>query len=201
MSSAMSLAFQQLTQLMDEQDYRYRQRGEEETISADFKTRVAAYHVVMKVETEFEMFQIFGYAPVVMPEGARRAIAEAVTRANYGLRVGKFELDMNDGELRYQVAHILTGGNLDPVVADRCIGTTMAMLDHYFPAMLSIAFGNEPAEEAIMFAEFGARCSAPDEHEEDSDISAHLEALFSADEDDDSADDADTSADDNQPSE
>lgn len=212
MSSATSLAFQQLTQVMDEQEYTYQQRGDEETITADFKTQVAAYHIVMKVEAEFEMFQIFGYAPVVMPEGSRRAIAEAVARANYGLRIGKFELDMNDGELRYHIAHILTEGNLDPVVADRCIDTTMAMLDRYFPAMLSVAFGNEPAEEAIMFAECGPRCTESDEDgdsdgdEDDSDISAELEALLSADEEDDDddedgeeedepADDMDASAD------
>jgi hypothetical protein len=36
---------------------------------------------------------------------------------NYGSRVGKFEMDYDDGELRFQVAHVLT----DSVMDDRLL--------------------------------------------------------------------------------
>ena len=42
-------------------------------------------------------------------EGAIVDIAEALVRANYGLRLGKFELDFADGELRFQVVQITDG--------------------------------------------------------------------------------------------
>ena len=41
--------------------------------------------------------------PVKVPVEKRAAVCEFITRANYGLTLGNFELDMNDGEIRYKV--------------------------------------------------------------------------------------------------
>ena len=41
-------------------------------------------------------------APVKAPVEQRSAISEFITRANYGLTNGNFEMDFNDGELRYK---------------------------------------------------------------------------------------------------
>ncbi|NTV84461.1 MAG: YbjN domain-containing protein, partial [Bacteroidales bacterium] len=60
--------------------------------------------------------------------------AEAVARANYGLRVGKFELDCDDGDMRFQVSQILTGDAVGEEVIDRMIVTAINMLDMYLPA-------------------------------------------------------------------
>ena len=38
-----------------------------------------------------------------VPEEKRSAVAEFITRANYGLPGGNFEMDWRDGELRYKV--------------------------------------------------------------------------------------------------
>ena len=41
-------------------------------------------------------------APVKAPVEQRAAVSEFITRANYGLTKGNFEMDFNDGELRYK---------------------------------------------------------------------------------------------------
>ena len=41
-------------------------------------------------------------APITVPEEKRTAISEFITRANYGLTNGNFEMDFSDGELRYK---------------------------------------------------------------------------------------------------
>jgi hypothetical protein len=46
-----------------------------------------------------------------------------LVRANYGLRVGKFEMDFEDGELRFQASQILDGDAVGGAVIDRMIGT------------------------------------------------------------------------------
>ena len=41
-------------------------------------------------------------APIKVPVEQRAAVSEFITRANYGLNNGNFEMDFNDGELRYK---------------------------------------------------------------------------------------------------
>jgi len=38
------------------------------------------------------------------PEDKRAAVAEVITRANYGLNIGNFEMDYRDGEIRFKVS-------------------------------------------------------------------------------------------------
>jgi hypothetical protein len=40
---------------------------------------------------------------LAVPEDKRPAVCEFITRANYGLPAGNFEMDWSDGELRYKV--------------------------------------------------------------------------------------------------
>ena len=58
-------------------------------------------------------------------------------------------MDVDDGELRFQVSRVLTEDVLDDVVIDRLMGLTMAMLDTYLPAVLSVIYGNELPRDAI----------------------------------------------------
>lgn len=149
----MSVVFERLLQHLEEYELRFESDAENETIVASFRGEVASYRVIGRVEADQDLFQVFGLIPIRVPEGSRPAVAETIVRANYGLKVGKFELDFEDGELRYQAAHILAGDSLDGAIVQRLIGTTMAMMDRYLPAILSVIYGNEPPADAVRFAE------------------------------------------------
>jgi hypothetical protein len=152
----MNAAYEKLLQHLDERDVRYLTNGESRSICADFHCEVATYRVIAAVDDEAGLFQVFGYSPVRIPEGARPAVAEAVARANYGLRIGKFEMDVDQGSVRFQAAQILHGDALEEDVIDRLMGTTMSMLDTYLPAFLSVVYGNELPADAIRCVEGGA---------------------------------------------
>ena len=98
-----------------------------------------------------------------MPPGCRPSIAEAVARANHGLKLGKFELDFEEGDLRFQVAQLLPYDSLEDQTIQRLMGTTMAMLNQYLPAFLSVIYGNELPKDAIRQVE--PRGPGPDEGE------------------------------------
>jgi hypothetical protein len=53
--------------------------------------------------------------------------------------------------------HILENGSLSDEVIHRLIGTTLAMLDRYVPAFLSVIYGNELPKDAIGQVEVGLR--------------------------------------------
>jgi hypothetical protein len=149
----MNAAYEQLIHLLDEREVGYQSNEENQSIFADLRGDVGNYRVVAHVDEEADLFQVFGYAPIRVPEGCRPSIAEAIARANYGLRIGKFELDLDDGEIRFHASQILVYDSVGEDVIDRLIYTTMAMLDRYLPAFLSVIYGNEDPKDAIAYIE------------------------------------------------
>ena len=51
-------------------------------------------------EDHISCYHIF---PIRVSEERRAAVCEFITRANFGLKYGNFEMDFNDGELRYKL--------------------------------------------------------------------------------------------------
>ena len=146
----MTAAYEELLHVLDERDINY-STGEDQSIRTTIQGDVATYWTAARVEDD--LFQVACFSPLRIPEGSRRDIAEAIVRANYGLRVGKFEMDFEDGEIRFQASQILDGDaegeTVGEAVIDRMIGTAVKMMETYLPAFLAVLYGNEAAEDAI----------------------------------------------------
>jgi len=151
----MGSAYEQLIEHFEKRGLKHTQHPETQAVVASFGGHAGSYRVLGRVGDDRQLFQVFGLTPFRVPEGSRAAIAETIARANYGLMLGKFELDLDDGELRFQVAHILTSDMLDDNVIERMIGVTLSMLDMYLPAFLSVIYGNELPRLAVRCVEAG----------------------------------------------
>ena len=124
----------------------------DELILLRFNSDHGDQKLYLRIE-EGRTLQSFAYPAIKVPEGCRPAIAVAVARANYGLKLGNFELDMNDGELRYQMALPFEGELPCDKVLDRVVYIGLHMLNRYMPAFMSVIYGNEPAQDAIALVE------------------------------------------------
>lgn len=167
---AMNTAYEQLIRHLDERDIRYLTNTDNHSVCADFREEVGVYRIVATVNPEEGLFQVFGHSPVRVPVGSRPAIAETITRANYGLKVGKFEMDFEDGDLRFQASQVLPDDSLDDETIRRLIGAAIVMLNTYLPAVLSVIYGNELPKDAIGCVEkplIRADETEPDEQEDD----------------------------------
>lgn len=152
----MNAAYDKLIQHLDEKNIGYWSHSENCTVMADLRGTAAVYRVYAQVDAENHLFQVWGWSPVLVPPGARPAIAETLHRANHGLWIGKFELDYDSGDFRYQAAQILPEDQLDDDTIQRMIGTTVSMLDAYLPAVLSVVYANELPADAVKQAEPGS---------------------------------------------
>ncbi|MHB1459660.1 MAG: YbjN domain-containing protein [Armatimonadota bacterium] len=87
-------------------------------------------------------FVFYSLCPIKAPEAKRHEVSEAITRANYGLLIGNFEMDYADGEIRYK-----SSMDVDPDVGltDRMIKDTilanLSTHDRYFPALMDVIYG------------------------------------------------------------
>jgi hypothetical protein len=91
----------------------------------------------------------FCFSPVNVPADKRQVVADYLTRANYGLLIGNFEMDMSDGEVRYKTSIKFGRYDLETEVIGHMISMTCAMMDCYYPGMISVIYGDVAPEEAI----------------------------------------------------
>ena len=102
-----------------------------------------------QIRVELEQFIFYVVAPVKAPEEVRSSVAEYITRANYGLRIGNFEMDFKDGEIRCKCSIDFEDTNLDPNLIKNIIYPAVHTMDIYLPGLLSVMYGNQSPEQAI----------------------------------------------------
>lgn len=98
----------------------------------------------------------FSTYPVMVPENRRAAVVEALTRINYQLIYGNFEMDLADGEVRFRT--VVEGEkDLDDVMIDRVLNANLSAADRHFAALMTITYGNASPDTVIDLASLPAR--------------------------------------------
>jgi len=83
---------------------------------------------------EKDLVLLYSIAPQRVPEERRRDVSEFLTRANYGLADGNFELDFDDGEIRFKsVLHV--PAELDGLLVKRVVRLNGTALETYLPTI------------------------------------------------------------------
>ena len=115
-------------------------------------TRMQGRHCVYDVvfhPAEPHLLLAYALVPLRVPEALRSAMAEAITRANYAMLLGNFELDFSDGELRFKVVVDLPDVALTTRLVADVLAASLASCDRYHPAFMAVMYGGVSAEEAI----------------------------------------------------
>lgn len=80
-------------------------------------------------------------------------MAEYLHRANYGLSIGNFELDVRDGEIRYKVSMNVQDAMVGRDAIDDMISLPVSMFTKYGNSLLAVTMGMMTPEDAIKKAE------------------------------------------------
>ena len=91
-----------------------------------------------QVVDDQDLILLYSICPRRVPEGRREDVAQFLTRTNYGLAAGNFELDFEDGEIRYKTAVHLQGDELDRLVLKRLVRANGVAMETYLPEIESI---------------------------------------------------------------
>jgi hypothetical protein len=110
--------------------------------------RTACY---ARIYVDLEQFLFYVVAPINVPEATRPAVAEFLTRANYGLRIGNFEMDYGDGEVRYKSSLDFEDVALTFPMIKHGVYPAVQTMDRYLPGLMAVVYGG--AEPAAAIAE------------------------------------------------
>jgi len=94
----------------------------------------------------------YAFHPLVVVKPSLGIAMQFVTRANFGLPLGKFELDIDTGDLRFS-----SGREQEQVFSISEIASlldnSLGILCHYHTPLVECLFNQVPAAEAILKAE------------------------------------------------
>lgn len=102
-----------------------------------------------KAREEQKQFSFYSIYPDNVPEEKRQAIAEFLTRANYGMTIGNFELDYTDGEIRYKTSIDVEGDRLTNALIKTIVYTNVSMMDEYLPGIRAVLEHDVAPSDAI----------------------------------------------------
>jgi hypothetical protein len=140
-------------------------------MSMNFQGQNGRWGCLARADEEKELVLFYSYCPIKAPEDKRPILADFLTRANYGLYIGNFEMDYNDGEIRYKTSIDVEGNkSIDEVpgadgktlekkgdepvqlsfaLMKRLVYDNVGVMDKYMPGVMAVVYGGASPTEAI----------------------------------------------------
>ena len=136
-----------VAQFLTDDDWKFRKVEDQPVLTLGFKGENGSWRCFAQAKEEQERFIFYSAMESNVPPENRDAVAEFITRANYGMIMGNFELDYNDGEVRYKTSIDIEGGELTSQMIKSLIYVNVMMMDRYLPGIMSVIYaGTDPAE-------------------------------------------------------
>jgi hypothetical protein len=84
-AGSMETTFENLVEFFEAEGLRHEPHPEDGVVLTGFEAQNLSVRICFVLHAEEGLLQLFAPLPVRIPQGCRPAIAEAVTRANYGM--------------------------------------------------------------------------------------------------------------------
>lgn len=110
-------------------------------------------YIIRVHEDNYTVTAIFPLSADSADDAAMSTVSEFITRANYGLKNGNFEMDYRDGEIRYK-CHVHCGDQVPTEETIRnSVGVPAAMIKRYARGFIDILYKNISAKKAVEMCE------------------------------------------------
>ena len=146
-----------IKQYFEKNNLKYRYDDERNCYFSGFSLPNKLKQTKILIVFKEDVLLFIGKIDLSADQGSIPEVVEYLMRANMNLLIGNFELDYNDGEIRYKIArriweNTLTEELIDTMM-DESINIILAMLMKYGDGLLKVLFGLCNPEEAIESSE------------------------------------------------
>ncbi|WP_286394120.1 YbjN domain-containing protein [Pseudanabaena mucicola] len=139
-----------VTNFFKENNWSFSQHETEPILQMGYQGENGNWTCIVRIREAQSQVVFYSVCPVNIPLKKRLAIAEFLTRVNFGLIVGNFEMDFQDGEVRYKTYAIKGENNpLNSELIGQLIFVNVMTMDKYLPALMSVLYANVPIDQAI----------------------------------------------------
>ncbi|MBN1202341.1 MAG: YbjN domain-containing protein [Anaerolineae bacterium] len=145
--------FQALSQFFTEDEWNPSEMENRPILAMSINGKNGAWRCYAQAREEQQQFVFYSVNQTNTPENKRSAVAEFITRANYGMIMGNFELDFRDGEVRYKTSIDVEGDEISQALIRNMVYANVTLFDRYLPGLMTVIYGGATPEEAIQSVE------------------------------------------------
>lgn len=113
----------------------------------------AEWPCLIRVFEQTKRILIYSVLPLNVAEAQRADLAIMLTQINYGLIIGNFELDLDDGEIRYKTSMDSEGMQLNSTMIRNLFYGNFFSVDLYYHALVQATAGHKDLQQLINQAE------------------------------------------------
>ncbi len=141
--------FQTVVNFFTQDDWSFMRIQGDSALKLLYEGKSGQWNCYAQARETQQQFLFYSICPRQILEAKRSEIAEFITRANYGLIIGNFELDFSDGEVRYKTAIDVEDDELTREKIKKLVYTNVAIMDTYLPGIINIIDNNLEPGKAI----------------------------------------------------
>ncbi len=121
----------------------------EDALRTGFLGEHGQFNCFARVRAAQHQFVFYSTCALKAPKERRAEVAEFITRANYGMLLGNFELDYDSGEVRYKTSVDVEDDRLSAALVRQVVIPNVMMMDRYLPGLIKVIKGTTSATGGI----------------------------------------------------
>jgi len=134
---------------LEEEEWKYDVLESEDgipKITLSFKGHNGSWSVFLRTDEEKCYVHIHSLFPQDVPKNKRMPMAEFLTRTNYGIILGCFQMDFSDGQIVFNTGIDMEGGELTHNMVDNLLRSNLVAMDKYFIGMMNLIYSDKSPE-------------------------------------------------------
>lgn len=181
--------FNTLVEFFEEDEWDFQWMSGLSVLSMSYSGRNGRWMCYAQAREMQQQFVFYSTLPVNAPEVQRARMAEFITRANYGMILGNFEMEYETGEIRYKTSLDVEGAELSMPLIRQVVYANLVITDHYLPGIMRVLYSDISPLEALSEIEYDDESEAEDFGETFAEVTAEAREEEDFDEDEDYDDD------------
>lgn len=119
------------------------------TIRAIYEGDTIDFPVYIIANEDDQQLGVYGVLPKHVDDAYRLPVGAFLAALNYGLKIGNFEIDLGDGEVRFRADIDIEGGVLTAAMVRSMAASCVLNVDLYAPAIHGVASGEISPLQAL----------------------------------------------------
>jgi hypothetical protein len=143
----MKEALEQVVELFRAKDWKFEVDEESDLVRTGIEGDNGHWQVMAIASDEDDAVLMLSLFPQKCPAHRRARCAELLTRINYGMMMGCFEMDYDSGKVHFKTTLPFARGDLNVALLDNMVMLNLARMDWFLPAIMSVIYaGISPAQ-------------------------------------------------------
>ncbi len=144
MSQTDPLIFNAMIEFFDEDEWQYQWEVGLSILSMGFSGMNGKWMCYAQAREAQRQFVFYSVLPVNVPANKRADVAEFITRANYGMIIGNWEMDYTDGEVRYKTSMDVEGIDISAPMIRQLVYANLVVTDRYLTGIMRVMYSDLP---------------------------------------------------------